>query len=98
MQTTVPSKQLNVYGAITAKIVRGIQEAKGKFEMPWHTDGVPLLVPKNALTENPYRGVNILSLWLDATAKNYPTGHWASYKQWQSLGAQVVKSLAILTP
>lgn len=89
MQTTIPSKQLNVYGAITAKIVRGIQEAKGKFEMPWHTGGVPLLLPKNALTDNPYRGVNILSLWLDATAKNYQTGHWASYKQWQSLGAQV---------
>jgi antirestriction protein ArdC len=81
--------KLNVYGAITAKIVRGIKDAKGRYEMPWHTDGIPLLVPKNALTDNPYRGVNILSLWLDATARNYQTGYWASYKQWQSLGAQV---------
>jgi antirestriction protein ArdC len=89
MQSVAPSKQLNVYGAITAKIARGIQEAKGKYEMPWHTGDVPFAIPTNAVTENPYHGVNILSLWLDASAKKYQSGHWASYKQWQSLGAQV---------
>ncbi len=88
MQSDVPSKRLNVYGAITARIMRGIQNA-GTYEMPWHATTTPHLIPKNAVTKNPYRGVNILSLWLDATARNYQTGYWASYKQWQSLGAQV---------
>jgi len=91
MQSDVPSKQLNVYGAITAKIVRGMEEAKGTYEMPWHTGEVPFAIPTNAVTDNPYHGVNILSLWLDATARKYRSGYWASYKQWQSLGAQVRK-------
>jgi antirestriction protein ArdC len=90
MTSTVLSEaKLSVYGAITEKIVRAINECKGKYEMPWHTGGIPNGVPTNALTDNPYRGVNILSLWVDAMVKRFPTGHWASYKQWQNLGAQV---------
>ena len=45
----------------------------------------------NAATDKPYRGVNILSLWADALFKRYVWGYWASYKQWQTLGAQVRK-------
>ena len=89
MQATVLSRKLNVYGAITAKIVRAIKDAKGTYRMPWHTGELPLQVPTNAVTDHPYRGVNILSLWIDAMAKGYSSGTWASYKQWQTLGSQV---------
>jgi antirestriction protein ArdC len=75
MASVVPSKQFNVYSAIMAKIVRGIRKAKGRYEMPWHTGEVPFVVPTNALTDNPYRGVNILSHWLDASAKRYRSGY-----------------------
>lgn len=89
MQETVLSRKLNVYGAITEKIARAIKEAKGSYQMPWHTGDVPLHVPTNAVTDHPYRGVNILSLWIDASRKGFPSAKWASYKQWQTLGAQV---------
>jgi antirestriction protein ArdC len=89
MQGNVLSKRFNVYGAITAKIVRAIKEAKGTYQMPWHTGDMPLRVPTNAVTDHPYRGVNILSLWVDAMAKGFPSSKWASYRQWQTLGAQV---------
>ena len=89
MNDTVPSSKYNVYGAITEKIARAIREQKGKFVMPWHSDGAPRTVPMNAATGHPYRGANILSLWIDALKKDFASGYWASYKQWQSLGAQV---------
>jgi antirestriction protein ArdC len=89
MASEVLSSRFNVYGAITEKIVRGIKESKGKYEMPWHSGEIPLGVPTNALTDNPYRGVNIVSLWVDAMVKGYTDGYWATYKQWQSLRAQV---------
>jgi antirestriction protein ArdC len=45
----------------------------------------------NAATDKAYRGVNIVALWVDAMSKRYISGYWASYKQWQTLGAQVRK-------
>jgi len=89
MQETVLSRKFNVYSAITEKIVRAIKNAKGTYQMPWHTGDLPVQVPTNAVTDHPYRGVNILSLWIDAMTKGYSSGVWASYKQWQTLGAQV---------
>jgi len=88
MASEVLSK-FSVYDAITAKIVRAMAENNGRFEMPWHRGGTPLSVPVNAVSQEPYRGVNILALWAEAAAKEYGTPLWASYKQWQSLGAQV---------
>jgi antirestriction protein ArdC len=41
--------------------------------------------PVNALTGKPYRGMN--SFWLGLQGQTY----WATYKQWQELGAQVLK-------
>jgi hypothetical protein len=52
MQGDVPSKQFNVYGAITAKIVRALKEARGTYQMPWHTGEVPFVVPHRF---GPYR-------------------------------------------
>jgi len=45
----------------------------------------------NAATYAHYRGVNVLLLWIAAMTEGYTTGDWASYKQWQDIGAQVRK-------
>ena len=54
-------------------------------------DILPPTFPMNAATDKAYRGVNVVALWVDAMAKRYISGYWASYKQWQTLGAQVRK-------
>lgn len=89
MGEIVPSKKYSIYGAITEKIVRAIRESATTFKMPWHASREPLAFPVNAKTEFPYRGVNVLSLWVDAIVKGFGTGYWASYRQWQAMGAQV---------
>jgi antirestriction protein ArdC len=83
--------RLDVHEAITQKIVAAIEAGAGTFEMPWHRPGVAFTIPKNALTDKPYRGSNVLSLWIDADAKKYEHQVWATYKQWEELGAQVRK-------
>ena len=55
--------------------------------MPWRRSGISR--PVNALTKKAYRGVNVVALWVAADACHYSSGYWASYKQWQELGAQV---------
>src|SRR6185312_11807934 len=88
MDTNVSSR-LNVYEAVTEKIAAAIRKGAGMFVMPWHVWGSASSIPVNAATESPYRGVNIVALWATAAVAGYESGHWASYRQWQSLGAQV---------
>jgi antirestriction protein ArdC len=81
--------KFNVYGSVTEKIVEAIRKGVGTYTMPWHGGGPAICIPVNAATEAPYRGVNILALWAVAAIEGYESGQWASYRQWQSLGAQV---------
>jgi antirestriction protein ArdC len=78
-----------IYESVTASIVAAVEAGTGRFQRPWHAPG--LTMPLNASTFAHYRGVNILGLWIEATARGYATSQWASYKQWQGLGAQVRK-------
>ena len=77
----------DVYRTITDKIIAAIERGAGTFAMPWH--GSNLARPQNALTGSDYHGVNILALWAEACLGNFTTGWWATYKQWQEVGAQV---------
>ncbi len=89
--TSPRSPRLDVHQAITEKIAAAIAAGAGTFEMPWHRPGVAFTLPKNALTDKPYRGSNILSLWIDADAKKFEHQVWATYRQYEELGAQVRK-------
>jgi antirestriction protein ArdC len=79
----------NLYESITAKIVAAVEAGTERFQRPWHAPG--LTMPLNASTFAHYRGVNVLALWIEAMGRGYPTNQWASYMQWQGLGAQVRK-------
>ena len=83
--------RIDVHEAITAKIVAAIEAGTAEFQMPWHRPGIAFSIPKNAATGNPYRGSNILSLWIDAAEKRFEHQVWATYKQYEALGAQVRK-------
>jgi antirestriction protein ArdC len=60
--------------------------------MPWHGSGLRRGRPVNAASRIPYRGVNVLALWIAAEKRGYRTGIWATYRQWTALDAQVRKA------
>lgn len=86
--TTEPK---DLYQRVTEQIIAAIEAGVETRRMPWHRSGESAALPLNAVTRVPYRGVNVLSLWLAAERREYPTGIWATYKQWQELGAQVLR-------
>lgn len=89
MQTSVPSNdRFDLYRTVTDKIVAAIEAGAGAFVMPWHVTAATGR-PVNALTGHGYRGVNVVALWAEAVMSGYGTGWWASYRQWERLGAQV---------
>jgi antirestriction protein ArdC len=92
MESNVPSEaRFDVHRAITDKIVEAIERGAGEFVMPWHRGGPGIGRPTNASTRQKYRGVNVVALWGEASLVGYGSGTWASFRQWQKLGAQVRK-------
>lgn len=82
----------DIYHEVTKQIVAAIERGDlGAWRMPWHSMGESLSSPLNAITKKPYRGVNVLALWAAAQAGGYSKAEWATYRQWQSLGARVRK-------
>lgn len=95
MNAEVPSQtRFDVYRAVTDTIIAAIEAGAGKFTMPWHGSGAGITKPQNAVTQMEYHGINILALWAEAQCRGFGSGYWASYKQWQSVGAQVQKGAA----
>lgn len=90
MDSTVHShSSTSVYETITDSIILAIEQGASDFVMPWHGGGGAVGKPTNALTGATYRGINVVALWAEACVRGYGFGHWATYRQWATLGAQV---------
>ena len=89
--TSESGERISIYDRITNQIVAAIETGVGNYKMPWHSNGADSTIPINAFSRKPYRGVNIICLWVDAMRKGYPTNLWATFKQWRELGAHVRK-------
>jgi antirestriction protein ArdC len=76
-----------LYARVTAQVVRQIEDGAGEWKMPWQAIA-DAGEPVNALTHKPYRGGNHLLFGMVAVSRGW-SGEWATYKQWQQLGAQV---------
>ena len=72
----------DIKNEITTKIIDLIETHGSDWVKPF---GGLCGAPVNALTGKSYRGMN--SFWLGLQGQTY----WATYKQWQELGAQVLK-------
>ena len=81
----------DIFEKVTEQIVRAIEEGAATYKLPWKTSSQFLSSPINAVSKRPYRGINVLVLWLTAEENRYTSGTWATFKQWKELGAQVRK-------
>ena len=55
----------NLYDEITDKIIADLEAGRVPWVQPWGTAAAraPLAMPKNASTDRPYSGINLLLLW-----------------------------------
>ena len=87
MKTKTKTRR-DVHADITNSIIQGIEAGADNFSLPWHRTG-SITRPRNAATKNLYRGINILSLWVSAESNGFHSPLWGTYRQWNSVGAQV---------
>lgn len=72
----------SLYEIVTGKIIHALEQGVVPWRKPW--DSVAN-VPINAITQKPYRGVNIFLLGLDPRRDH----RWLTFKQAQELGGNV---------
>ncbi len=68
------SARADAYTRITSEIIAAMEAGAGTWHMPRHHDGTAITRPTNLLSGKPYRGINVLALWI-ATS-------FASYADW----------------
>ena len=83
----------SIYDDITSRIIAELEAGRLPWVQPWGTASakVPLALPRNAATERPYSGINILILWGAVVQQGYPTQAWLTFRQALALGGNVRK-------
>ena len=81
----------DIHATVTNSLIAAIEANPGDWTMPWRRSGQSLRLPLNAASKRAYRGINTVVLWVTAQESSYASRHWATYKQWSELGAQVKK-------
>jgi antirestriction protein ArdC len=74
-----------VYEIITEQILEKLEEGTVPWQRPWK--GGPHAIPKNIISNNAYRGMNVLLLGM----QGYGNPYWASFKQVGQMGGKVKK-------
>jgi putative DNA primase/helicase len=73
---------------VAEKIIEQLKQGTAPWQVPWHEDKRRTL-PYNPITGKRYKGINTLNLMSQSMYKGYKDPRWLTYKQAQSLNAQV---------
>jgi antirestriction protein ArdC len=80
----------DVMAATVTDLIARMEQGVELGTLPWHHDGT-IGLPHNSITKNIYRGGNLLTLWFTGTEHGWASNEWATFKQWQQIGATVRK-------
>lgn len=86
------NKRIDLYERVTRSILFDLERGVRPWLKPWdagHAAG-PVARPLRAGGQ-PYKGINVLSLWESATAQHFSASIWMTFKQAKELGANVRK-------
>ncbi len=81
------------HSRITDRILAELKQGTRPWLKPWSGGDMAASGQTRPLraTGQPYRGINVLLLWIEAQASGFVSPSWMTYKQAQALGAQVRK-------
>ncbi|MFS0738968.1 ArdC-like ssDNA-binding domain-containing protein [Sphingomonas sp. 1P06PA] len=76
-------------GRITDQMIVMIEAGTRPWSKSWNGSTAPNIPLRS--TGDPYRGINVLALWVASMAKGYASPHWLTFKQALALGGCVRK-------
>lgn len=75
---------------VTDRIIGIMEQGTEAWQKTW-TSAAAAGLPTNAATGATYRGINIVTLWLQAQASGFTSSQWMTYRQASNIGGQVRK-------
>ena len=78
----------DIYQEITNQIVAELEAGTRPWMRPWSGGALNGVMPLRSNNE-PYKGINVVILWLASASKGYRSAHWMTYRQAATLGGQV---------
>ena len=80
-------KRRDIYREVTERIIQALEDGVGPWVKPWHSD----TEHRNALSNRPYKGINILLLNLTSMERGFVSPLWLTYREARRLGGYVRK-------
>jgi len=89
---TKSSTRTDIYTRITSKIVEELEKGVRPWMKPWNAEHAAGRITR-PLRHNgrPYRGINIIQLWMTAETAGYISPFWLTFQQTKELGGFVKK-------
>jgi antirestriction protein ArdC len=85
-------ERATLYDDITARIIADLEAGHVPWVQPWHASAAaPIGLPRNAATDRPYSGINILILWGAVFARGFSCQSWLTFRQALGLGGHIRK-------
>ncbi|CAH1211661.1 conserved hypothetical protein [Candidatus Nitrotoga sp. BS] len=78
----------NIYEKVTNSIITSLEQGVPPWVCPWHDGNA---VPSNLVTGKPYRGINVLMLYVAAMSGNHVDDRWLTFRQANEIGARIRK-------
>ena len=81
-----------MYSRITSQIVASLERAVRPWARPWNAEHAAGRITQPLwVNDQPYSGINILSLWMSAAAQGFAAPIWMTFHQAIELNAHVLK-------
>ncbi len=81
----------DIYQSVTTSIIELLEQVSVEdYQAPFASLAAQGL-PYNPVTKKHYQGINIPYLWITQQKRGYLSNQFASFKQWQEMGAKVKK-------
>lgn len=86
------TEKTDVYTRITNRIVSDLEQGVRPWHKPWNAEHAAGRITR-PLRHNgePYNGINVIALWMEASARGYAAPIWMTFRQAKELGAHVRK-------
>ena len=86
-------QRTDVYTRITDRIITELEKGTRPWIKPWNAEHAAgrITRPLRHDAKTPYQGINVIALWMAASAQGYAAPIWMTYRQAKELGGQVRK-------
>ena len=85
----ITDNRADIYQEITDQMIAMIEAGTRPWSKSWNGSTAPNIPLRS--TGVPYRGINVLTLWVASMTKGYASPHWLTFKQALALGGCVRK-------